>query len=550
MRGYKRSTISAWVSVVLGGLALATGMMACNGGTPTPTPATPTPATPTATSTQPAGKLPPVLIMHGFRGGPSLRSLQCPRDKEEAKDWGERWIGENPIAPGSYGGLKEDIEALGFPVTYSHYLSSPCYTATYTDSVPYLAKDIEVAKNGNPDTKVIIIAHSTGGLVARAYMEEGKHNDVSDLFTLGTPFNGVNVSNFWLGMLSVQNSLPINSYIQNHHIWENFSYQHEKPYRSESNRNPNVRYHLIGGNFPTLGRTAQGIFLDIFGGNRGQDDGLIPLSSALYPKGATLYLEYKETHDDTYGSPDYFKKGITTSEHARNYIMLTLQNRLNELRASPTVLVAAPTLEVPPTQDLSNPKPLCDENVALQALADINPEDHVGDALKQYAAECGKSVEGLVAVAESKRMNVQIAVFNQSEADAVLAGGSDVAGIPSEQAPVSEELPGSGVIVRGDQVLVLGPVHARPLIQLNKDQATIQMFNTELDQGRIGRVFVLERSDGDFFEPDPLDPTVFKPSKLQEPGFSVLEDPFALPLGSVPSSDVVRPTDRWELPTP
>src|SRR5215210_1023436 len=119
--------------LALGVAALLVGLAACDGQNQ---------AVPTSTLTPTPG-LPPVLILHGFRGGPSLRSFFCPRDEQEASAWGEKWIAENPIAPGSYSGLKEEIAAMGFPVSYSHYLSSPCYTATYTDSVQYLAKDIK-----------------------------------------------------------------------------------------------------------------------------------------------------------------------------------------------------------------------------------------------------------------------------------------------------------------------------------------------------------------------------------------------------------------------
>jgi triacylglycerol lipase len=53
-------------------------------------------------------------------------------------------------------------------------------------------------ETGNP--KVIIVAHSMGGLVARAYMRRHGHSRIARAITLGTPHHGTGVAHFGVGM--------------------------------------------------------------------------------------------------------------------------------------------------------------------------------------------------------------------------------------------------------------------------------------------------------------------------------------------------------------
>jgi pimeloyl-ACP methyl ester carboxylesterase len=57
-------------------------------------------------------------------------------------------------------------------------------------------------RSGAP--KVIIVAHSMGGLVARAYMREHGSDRIAHVFTLGTPHHGTSLANMGIGKNAAQ----------------------------------------------------------------------------------------------------------------------------------------------------------------------------------------------------------------------------------------------------------------------------------------------------------------------------------------------------------
>jgi len=48
--------------------------------------------------------------------------------------------------------------------------------------------------------KIIIVAHSMGGLAARAYMRDHGHASIARVITLGTPHHGTTIANFGIGI--------------------------------------------------------------------------------------------------------------------------------------------------------------------------------------------------------------------------------------------------------------------------------------------------------------------------------------------------------------
>jgi hypothetical protein len=69
-----------------------------------------------------------------------------------------------------------------------------------------LAPSIQSVADQYPDSKVVLIAHSMGGLVSRAYIEDPSlyRNNVERLITLGTPHTGVNIQTLLKLMLLVR----------------------------------------------------------------------------------------------------------------------------------------------------------------------------------------------------------------------------------------------------------------------------------------------------------------------------------------------------------
>lgn len=72
------------------------------------------------------------------------------------------------------------------------------------DYVPMVARACEsLCAKTNAD-KVIIVAHSMGGLVARAYLRDHGTDRVAHVFTLGTPHHGTSLANFGIGANAAQ----------------------------------------------------------------------------------------------------------------------------------------------------------------------------------------------------------------------------------------------------------------------------------------------------------------------------------------------------------
>lgn len=72
------------------------------------------------------------------------------------------------------------------------------------DYVPMVARACEsLCAKTNAD-KVIIVAHSMGGLVARAYLRKHGSERIAHIFTLGTPHHGTSLANFGIGANAAQ----------------------------------------------------------------------------------------------------------------------------------------------------------------------------------------------------------------------------------------------------------------------------------------------------------------------------------------------------------
>lgn len=151
---------------------------------------------------------PPVVFVHGFRGsGDGWHDSGEPEPEEEPElkepeDAGWHW--HPPLLPlrgwhvwspvqKPFKGLYELLEQHGYPVV----------SWTQTDSVgeiPGTARELRqvvvFAKELYQADKVILVAHSRGGLVCREYLRLYRDDDdVLALITLGTPHKGTRLSN-------------------------------------------------------------------------------------------------------------------------------------------------------------------------------------------------------------------------------------------------------------------------------------------------------------------------------------------------------------------
>jgi tripartite motif-containing protein 71 len=229
---------------------------------------------------------PPIVFVHGWNGG-NIRDWSCAQ-----------------VEPRVY---FEQIDNLllnaDYYVEYARLSSSTCFTPPVEANVTFLEDAIYRAKEATNQPRVILIAHSMGGLVARAYVEGATYdNDVSHLFTFGTPHLGVQED-----MLAFfANGLTLGAYCAMHQpavcdfsVIGMLLFNHDHP-----NRQTDVNYHIISGDAPTLPRTLLGLLAD--GLLWGPDDGSVPTGSGLGLAGSLDRWRTDEAHTGALGPRNYF----------------------------------------------------------------------------------------------------------------------------------------------------------------------------------------------------------------------------------------------------
>lgn len=149
---------------------------------PTPTP-TPLPPTPTPTPT-PTPKPPePIVLVPGMLASQNKKVLY---EDQSGGTW--KFVFGGNI----YKGLIQKLNQAGFTEGQNLFIAHYDWRKPVAEAAQqYLAPMIAHAKQVTGRDKVDIIAHSMGGLVARAYIQGNDYaNDVDQLVMLGTPNKG------------------------------------------------------------------------------------------------------------------------------------------------------------------------------------------------------------------------------------------------------------------------------------------------------------------------------------------------------------------------
>ncbi|HEX8957596.1 MAG TPA: alpha/beta fold hydrolase [Burkholderiaceae bacterium] len=66
--------------------------------------------------------------------------------------------------------------------------------------VPMIAQAVEALRSDSGQDKLIVVAHSMGGLAARAYLRQEGSERIARVITLGSPHHGTGIANFGAGM--------------------------------------------------------------------------------------------------------------------------------------------------------------------------------------------------------------------------------------------------------------------------------------------------------------------------------------------------------------
>jgi outer membrane protein assembly factor BamB/pimeloyl-ACP methyl ester carboxylesterase len=143
--------------------------------------------------------------------------------------------------------VPDTLMQAGYHVEFAYLYTTYQYTPSLDDNVKYLVEAIERAKTATGQPKVILIAHSMGGLVSRHYIEgdlydcndPNKRCDVSALFTFGSPHSGAVIRDY----------LSFGSAPGGPAIYD-CSEDGTRIFNATHDRRAGVDYHLIGGDAP------------------------------------------------------------------------------------------------------------------------------------------------------------------------------------------------------------------------------------------------------------------------------------------------------------
>ena len=579
-------------------------------------PPTPTPAGCPKEKASPNRNLPPVILVHGYKGT-VFPGLGCdvdlnktptpiPYTSRGCDDFNSK-NRDNPV--------ENDLYEKGYDVYRVSLNSSSCYTPRVISNVLQLKTRIDEVKTLNAqktnrnakDIKVILVAHSMGGLVSRAYAElptagvvvDGKkityEGDVSHIITLGSPHTGVNISSRTWVIYGSPKFLLVDGVLANQAVMEDFRARGSLPEVTATpggmekqfpKRNPGVTYHLIDGYIDgtildflngvggsTVKPEWKGAMLQYLAGNEPLD-GLVPSKSGYYlslqdesaQKNFSEVL-FLDAHSSDLGNPDYF---VTGSE-ARLHLVEMLGTIANN-QPTPTV---APTRSAPTSASL----PRCSAEIFTRVLerGKDDPDVHLEAAMQEYAKECNLGPTFLVAEGITRTIPVNVVSIqgpdvSRLEAIAIISDGvqTGVEGLNQDRKVENiQKIQGAEITSQPDAVYIFYPAGDVTLVitgstgtmspsnpaasvtvqwAKGRNGATLQTEKTEeftIEPGEIGRVRLDPNST---ISPDVL---IFDRVSIQDPSPSPKRRvvPIDIPLPQLPNIDRpidLNPPDRFK----
>jgi len=251
----------------------------------------------TGTIVPPTGK-PVVVLVHGWMGLGT--QVYCSEWITLYPD-NQNFDGENGD---TLGDLPDWLNSQGFEVWSAHLTTGPDQTDSLRSNALCLRDQIAQVRSRAPDGKVIVIAHSMGGLVSRAYIEDNElyQNDVKTLITLGSPHQGVPVP-WWdavkrlMGFFKGWNCDNQAAVCEFTAGIDQFNQQH-------SIRRPGVEYYTVSGDLSFFDATWLSRLLSA--AIPGADDGGVPQTSGNGLSGSHQTLATNEAHIKDFGLFSYF----------------------------------------------------------------------------------------------------------------------------------------------------------------------------------------------------------------------------------------------------
>jgi len=132
---------------------------------------------------------------------PGPPSWQAPRRPAEAPQWPVLLLHGYACNRGYWRPLRKRLRAAGI----SHLaIDLEPVTGAIGDYEKQVAEAVAALARQSGSERVIIVAHSMGGLVARAYLRSHGASRVARVITLGTPHHGTGLADFGIGSNSAQ----------------------------------------------------------------------------------------------------------------------------------------------------------------------------------------------------------------------------------------------------------------------------------------------------------------------------------------------------------
>lgn len=224
------------------------------------------------------------------------------------------WQGANPGAllfydPNSTFQQIDDLLAeAGYQTAFAYLQTSPLGTPPLRTNVPNLMEAIDSAKRLTGQSRVILVAHSMGGLVSRDYLESDLYlDDVRDLLTFGTPHHGMSADALLL-LLGAASPDGLAAFCLHYQpaVCEFSEIGMIVFNLTHPNRANNVAYHLVSGDAPWGTLKGMGRVIALL--TLGPDDGAVPTASGIgrWLTGISNRWETNEAHGRSSGDHSYF----------------------------------------------------------------------------------------------------------------------------------------------------------------------------------------------------------------------------------------------------
>jgi hypothetical protein len=244
----------------------------------------------------------PIVFVHGWKGG--FNPFCFNHDIQFFQDMDSY-----------FASVDNDLEKAGYYIKRASLMTWTCWTASLDDNAVWVKDAIDRAKAATGRDTVILIGHSMGGLVSRAYIEselfkQEWNRDVSKLFTFGSPHLGTAVD-YYSSMLGVIGEMGLGAYCDSYGpaicemtVEGMFSFNRNHP-------QPNgVDYYLVSGAANPWDLNAPGLmaYSALGGWNGIANDAAVLQESGLGLNGFHHRLYTSEAHRVSVGTPNYFSK--------------------------------------------------------------------------------------------------------------------------------------------------------------------------------------------------------------------------------------------------